>query len=65
MPNREEYCVALAVLHEKSSLTLYSGKHSFMLKPDDLAQFHGERGHRGNKLPRGFRKVDNVVGDEN
>ncbi|WP_080592764.1 DNA topoisomerase IV subunit A [Coxiella burnetii] len=63
--NREEYCVALAVLHEKSSLTLYSGKRRFTLKPDDLAQFQGERGRRGNKLPRGFRKVDNVAVDEN
>ena len=56
--SREEYCVAIVVLDENSRLTLYSGKRHFTLKPDDLAHFQGERGNRGNKLPRGFRKVD-------
>jgi len=55
---REEFCVAIAVLHEKSSLVIYSGKRHLMLKTKDLVHFHGERGRRGNKLPRGFRKID-------
>lgn len=59
--NREEYCVAIAILFESSSLTLYSGKRHLTLKPKDLVNFQGERGRRGNKLPRGFRKVDNIV----
>lgn len=56
--NREEYCVAVVVLNENSHLTLYSGKRHLTLKPTDLAHFQGERGQRGHKLPRGFRKVD-------
>ncbi|WP_423063330.1 DNA topoisomerase IV subunit A [Candidiatus Paracoxiella cheracis] len=59
--NREEYCVGVAVLNENSSLALYSGKRSLTLKPDDLANFQGERGRRGNKLPRGFRKVESIA----
>ncbi len=55
--SRKEYCVCIAVLHEKSSLVLISGKRQLVLKPSDLKNFHGERGRRGNLLPRGFRGV--------
>lgn len=58
---REEFCVAIAILSENSSLTLHSGKRHITLKSSDLANFQGERGRRGNKLPRGFRNVDQVV----
>lgn len=58
--NREEYCVAIVVLFEDSKLTLHSGKRHLTLKPKDLANFQGERGRRGNLLPRGFRNVDRV-----
>ena len=30
------------------------------LKADDLAHYHGERGRRGNKLPRGLQRIDEV-----
>ena len=59
--NREEYMVAMAVLHENSALTLFSGKRQLTLKPKDLAYYQGERGRRGNKLPKGLRKVDKVL----
>ena len=55
--SREEYCVCITVLFEKSSLTLTAGKRQLVLKPSDLKNFHGERGRRGNLLPRGFRGV--------
>ncbi len=57
----EESCVAVTVLAETDSLLLYSGKRSLTLKPKDLANFHGERGRRGNLLPRGFRHVENLT----
>lgn len=60
---REEFCVTIAILNEDSALTLYSGKRHLTLKPKDLANFQGERGRRGNKLPRGFQKVDSVAVD--
>jgi topoisomerase-4 subunit A len=56
--NREEYCVDMIVVNAKSPLTLHAGKRHLTLKASDLANFHGERGNRGNKLPRGFLKVD-------
>lgn len=57
---REEYLVALAVVPEGGQLIIYSGKRHFGLKPSDLDAYQGERGRRGNKLPRGFQKVDSV-----
>lgn len=58
--DREEFCVAMAVLSQGDCLTLHSGKRSLTLKLRDLANYQGERGRRGNKLPRGFRKVDSM-----
>jgi len=55
---REEYVVALAVVPQRGKLTAYSGKRHFTLKSGDLDAYGGERGRRGNKLPRGFQKVD-------
>ena len=55
--SREEFCACIAVLNEKSNLILTAGKRQLTLKPTDLANFHGERGRRGNLLPRGFRGV--------
>lgn len=57
---REEYCVGVVVVHENQSIRLYAGKRHITLKPKDLANFQGERGRRGNKLPRGFRNVDRI-----
>jgi len=57
----EEYVVDLAVLNESDSLTLYSGKRQLTLKQSNLAYYQGKRGRRGNKLPRGFRKVDYLI----
>lgn len=55
--SREEYCVCMAILTEKSHLILVAGKRQLTLKPSDLVNFHGERGRRGNLLPRGLRGV--------
>lgn len=56
----EEFVVDMTVLGEKDSLTLLSGKRKLTLKPKDLANFQGERGQRGRKLPRGFQHVDGL-----
>lgn len=58
--NHEEYMIGVAVLSANASLILQSGKRSISLKPTDLAHYKGERGRRGNKLPRGFQRVDNI-----
>ncbi len=56
--SREEFMVAMAVIKDEESLTVYAGKRHLTLKPADLEHYQGERGRRGNKLPRGFQKVD-------
>ena len=55
---REEFVVSIAVVSSDQSLLVYSGKRYLRLKPSDLEHYRGERGRRGNKLPRGFQKVD-------
>ncbi len=54
---REEYVIDLQVLSASDSLTVYAGKRHFTLKGDDLAHYQGERGRRGNCLPRGLQNV--------
>ncbi len=58
---REEFVVAIASVPEKASLTLYSGQRHFTLKASDLNHYVGERGRRGNKLPRGFQRIERVA----
>ncbi len=60
---REEYVVDVAVLPAGASLTLYSGKRHMSLKASDLEHYMGERGRRGNKLPRGFQRVDAITAE--
>jgi topoisomerase-4 subunit A len=60
LASREEYVVDIAVLAKDESLILYTGKRSFTLKPEDLKHYKGNRGLRGNLLPRGFQKVDRI-----
>jgi topoisomerase-4 subunit A len=58
--SREEYMLVAVVLQEGDALTVYAGKRHLSLKMNDLEHYIGERGRRGNKLPRGFQKVDKV-----
>lgn len=59
--SREEYLTGLAVLPAGATLVLQAGKRTLSLKPDDLVHYKGERGRRGNKLPRGFQRVDGLL----
>ncbi len=58
---REEFVVAVGVLSSGQNFTLYSGRRHITLKKGDLEHYRGERGRRGNKLPRGFQRVDAVA----
>lgn len=58
--NREEFVKVLTVLPNNSPVTLWAGKRKLTLKPSDLEHYQGERGRRGNKLPRGLQRVDRV-----
>ncbi|MDO9319486.1 MAG: DNA topoisomerase IV subunit A [Gammaproteobacteria bacterium] len=57
---RLEFVVALCVLARSDVLTIHAGKRHLSMKPADLEHYRGERGRRGNKLPRGFQNVDRV-----
>lgn len=59
--SREEYVTDLAILREGATLVLQAGKRTLSLKADDLDHYKGERGRRGNKLPRGFQRVDALL----
>ena len=57
---REELLIDFAVLSEQATLVLVAGKRTLSLKFSDLEHYQGERGRRGNKLPRGFQRVDEL-----
>lgn len=59
--SREESVTDIAVIPEGSTLVLQAGKRTLSLRPDDLEHYKGERGRRGNKLPRGFQRVDALL----
>ena len=56
--SREEYVVAINSVPVGEKLTLFCGQRHTTLKATDLEHYQGERGRRGNKLPRGFQRVD-------
>ena len=58
--SREEFVIGVQVLNEKDVLVIYAGKRHLNLKFSELEHYTGERGRRGNKLPRGFQKVDRM-----
>ena len=59
--SREEYVVAAAVVPADAPITLLAGKRKLTLKQSDLEHYRGERGRRGNKLPRGLQRVDAIL----
>ncbi|RKZ50601.1 MAG: DNA topoisomerase IV subunit A [Candidatus Parabeggiatoa sp. nov. 3] len=55
----KEKVVALTLLNPITDiLTLHVGKRHLTLKERDIEAYTGERSRRGQKLPRGFQKVD-------
>ena len=57
---RLEYIVALCTLGPRDTVTVHAGRRHLSMKVADLEHYRGERGRRGNKLPRGFQNVDRV-----
>lgn len=58
---REEFMAGLTVLQAEQGVTVVSGKRVLKIKPADLVNYQGERGRRGQKLPRGFQRVDALI----
>jgi len=57
---REEYVTLVNVISPTDAITLHAGKRKLTLKPSDIQHYCGERGRRGNKLPRGLQRVDRI-----
>ncbi|EXJ10115.1 DNA topoisomerase 4 subunit A [Nitrincola nitratireducens] len=53
--------VALTVLPVDATLVVNAGRQHLKLKGEDLQHYQGERGRRGNKLPRGYQRVDSLM----
>jgi len=60
LKTREEYMIGIASFSKGDSLLLLSGKRHITLKPDIIDKFYGERGRRGNMLPKGFRQISAI-----
>lgn len=58
--SREDYVVAIACIQDGESLTIHSGQRHKTMRPAEVDEYAGERGHRGSKLPRGFQKVERI-----
>ena len=58
--SRDEFVKQTAVINSDSDVTLFAGKRKLTLKPNDLEHYIGERGRRGNLLPRGLQRVDAI-----
>ena len=57
---REEFMTGALVVTPGDTLRIFSGKRYLNLNFNELEHYRGERGRRGNKLPRGFQKVDGI-----
>jgi len=58
--SRDDHVVGVLAVPTNGKVRLNSGKRHLSLKASDLNAYEGERGRRGNKLPRGFQKVDSI-----
>ena len=58
---REELLVGLLVFGDGDVVQVQSGRQYLKLKLSDLENYRGERGRRGNRLPKGFQKVSGLA----
>jgi topoisomerase-4 subunit A len=50
----QESVISVITLSPKDSINVYAGKKQLTLKPRELDQYLGEKGRRGQKLPKGY-----------
>lgn len=61
---REELVKLIQIIQPEQAITLHAGKRKLTLKASDVEHYRGERGRRGNKLPRGLQRVDRIELEE-
>ena len=62
--SREEYVVAITLINENQKLLIIAGRRKLTVNSKDLQHYCGTRGRRGNKLPKGFQKVTQLLVEE-
>lgn len=60
-PKQGEKLSFVNILPVNGQLIVYAGKQRMTLDPESLNYYLGERGRRGNKLSKGFRKVNRLL----
>lgn len=58
--DREEWVCAMTSVQPDDLLMAHSGKRFMSFTEKELADYIGERGRRGLKLPRGFQRIDQL-----
>ena len=58
----EEKMIAAAVVPEDGNLQVYTGTRMMTIAWDDLDDYYGDRALRGSLLPKGWRKVERLLG---
>ena len=58
----EETMVAATVVPEDGSLQVQTGTRTMTIKWNDLDDYYGDRALRGSMLPKGWRKVERLIG---
>ena len=53
--------MGLLVFGDGDVVQVQSGRQYLKLKLSDLEHYPGERGRRGNRLPKGFQKVSGLA----
>jgi topoisomerase-4 subunit A len=60
LKKREEYVKLIEIIPSGASIRIHAGKQAVRFTPGNISAFVGDRGRRGKKLPRGFRKADRI-----
>jgi topoisomerase-4 subunit A len=58
----DEKMIAVAVVPENGSLQVHTGTRIMTIKWNDVDDYYGDRALRGSMLPKGWRKVERLVG---
>lgn len=59
-PKKGDRLLMIAVIPPDAGIILHCGKRKMTLNAEQLADYTGERGRRGRKLPQGLRNVDKL-----
>jgi len=58
--SREELMISVVVMSADQELLVHAGKQYLKMTKADLDHYRGDRGRRGNKLPRGYQRVSHL-----